>query len=186
MILKEIDKDTLLIKPENEEIEVPGSYFYGKLHYKNIIVGEGFKKICCSAFYKCDEVVSVKLCEGLEIIEDYAFEFCYGLKNISFPSTLKELGANIFYGHSRSILEIKYNGTSKEFIPFAKITSKIVEVKDNGPYDRYPYYLNQPPVYRTINEHRYFDQFCSECHVICNDGIVLKYGYSVKKSIRPE
>ena len=63
----------------------------------DIVVKAGTKSITTEAFWGSD-ISSVVLPEGLEYIGDYAFQGCYELTNIGFPSTLKEIEYATFRG----------------------------------------------------------------------------------------
>ena len=49
------------------------------------------------AFWHCTQLVEVKLCEGLERIEEHAFRGCKSLKHMHMPSTVKEIDEKAFY-----------------------------------------------------------------------------------------
>ncbi|EJK45474.1 hypothetical protein THAOC_35908 [Thalassiosira oceanica] len=54
------------------------------------------KKIPGHAFFLCDKLIELQLNEGLQVIEEFAFEGCESLQNVAVPATLIELGRRAF------------------------------------------------------------------------------------------
>ncbi len=96
------------------------------------------------------------------------------VKKINFPLSNKKFEKGVFNGNARCVIEIMYSGSSKDFIPFAVVTEKMVEVPMYGSYDKYPYYIDDGVRYQKGKD---FDKRCCYCEVLSSDGIVLKYGY---------
>ncbi len=76
------------------ELKSSGKYDIG---YTKLTVPGTVKKISQGAFGPSGgKLHDLILSEGVEILEDYAFEYNRYLRNISLPSTLKEIGAQCF------------------------------------------------------------------------------------------
>jgi hypothetical protein len=56
------------------------------------------KEIGYEAFMSCSQLMSVELCEGLERINEGAFQFCRSLTSITIPSTVKDIDEMAFEG----------------------------------------------------------------------------------------
>ena len=70
------------------EIVIPSVSFEGD---KVTGIGEG-------AFYKCTNLTSVVIPQGIHYIEDSAFLGCYSLSNVIFPEGVKNIGEDSFAG----------------------------------------------------------------------------------------
>lgn len=68
-------------------------------YLKNVTVPSTVKVLSNSLFQDCRNLSVVTLSEGLERIEDYAFQYS-ALTQIDFPSTLKYVGDGAFYSSS--------------------------------------------------------------------------------------
>ncbi len=55
-------------------------------------------EIGANAFKECTSLQTVSVKEGLQIIEEEAFDNCTALAEFTFPTTLLEIGATAFYG----------------------------------------------------------------------------------------
>lgn len=53
-------------------------------------------KISYGAFYNCKEIIEIILNEGIKEIDNYAFYNCYNLVNVEIPSTVENIGDNVF------------------------------------------------------------------------------------------
>ena len=141
----------------------------------------GEKEIPRSAFYMNKEVVELYIPSGVEVINDEAFCFCSKLEKVHMPSSIKKLRNGIFYGNSYRMIEVFYDGTSEQFKKIAKSYQEMITVNIPGPYDGYPYYCTEGSYNKEVLEWRYFDNCCSDCQVVCNDGKRLFYGFSNHK-----
>lgn len=80
----------------------------------NSIIPEGVKKIGPYSFAYLKNITSINIPEGVEIIDECAFEEC-DLTSINIPNTLKSIGSYAFYGCEKltyvtipnSVLDIK-------------------------------------------------------------------------------
>ena len=63
--------------------------------YKEIDMSD-FTEITEDIFSNRDDIVDVKLPEGVKIIDAHAFENCRHLEKIYFPATLEKIGAEAF------------------------------------------------------------------------------------------
>lgn len=61
-----------------------------------VTIPNNVKTICMHAFWKCRNLTTVNLNEGLEIIQPYAFMDCINLENISIPNTVCQIGEYAF------------------------------------------------------------------------------------------
>lgn len=61
------------------------------------------------AFYGCNRLTDVTLCEGVTSIERNAFYGSSALKNLTIPDSVKNIGYNAFYGCGGSLLYNKYD-----------------------------------------------------------------------------
>lgn len=62
---------------------------------KSIVLGSGTKTICERAFYDHENLISIRLNDGLETIEYQAFYYC-NISTINLPDSLKNLGKESF------------------------------------------------------------------------------------------
>lgn len=62
-----------------------------------VVIPSGVKHIADSVFADLDSLRSVKLPEGLEIIDDYAFSMT-SIEEITVPKTVKRIGEHAFHG----------------------------------------------------------------------------------------
>lgn len=130
-----------------------------------------------SLFYKSD-AEEIIFHEGIKVINDEAMCFCYSLKKVYLPSTIEQIKYGIFYGISQHAITIYFDGSVSRFKKISKPYKEIITVNIPGPYDGYPYYSTEGSYNEEREEMRYFDAFCSEIEVICNDNQKLYYGYS--------
>ena len=98
---------TLVKKPNTEEgvsykfssdVVIPGTITYRSVTYT-------VKTIGYQAFIGCN-LTSVSIGEGVERIENFAFENCPVLDSVSFPSTLKEMGNQLFFSTPLRVVTI--------------------------------------------------------------------------------
>jgi hypothetical protein len=87
------DDEPFLYTGQSEE-DIPRNVMHVK------VVDPAIKKIGGWAFYECEQLVSVDLCEGLERINCGAFQGCTSLQNIIIPPTVKEIEWQAFKGCS--------------------------------------------------------------------------------------
>ena len=131
-----------------------------------------------SLFYKNLEAREIHFPEGVTAIDRASMPYCYNLEKVYMPSTLKKLGDEIFRGIISRVVEIYYNGTSKQFKKLAAPFVETVTVNVSGPYDHYPYYSSEGSYTKEEKQVCSFDASCAEIEVICKDGIKLYYGFS--------
>ena len=86
----------------NPNLTQIGLSSYGNLTH----IGDG-------AFSNLFSIKQIYIPEGVEIIEQQAFEFNKSLDEVTLPSTLKHLGSGSFFGASR--VRVFYNGTFEDF-----------------------------------------------------------------------
>lgn len=81
-----------------EGIEEIGEYAFECMIMTNVELPSTIKTIKEGAFAWCEQLETINLPEGLEKIEGYgSFTDCENLKEITFPSTLTEIGDEAFY-----------------------------------------------------------------------------------------
>ena len=127
-------------------------------------------------FAPTEDLIEVHIPNGAKEIGDNAFKFCRALKRMYMPRSMEKLGNAIFYSTTQTI-EIYYAGTSEKFLELAKPYKKKVMVQVPGKYDVQPYCSTEGTYYKEEEQWRYFDSFCADCQVVCNDGSRLYYGY---------
>ncbi|EJK50767.1 hypothetical protein THAOC_30136, partial [Thalassiosira oceanica] len=64
----------------------------------HVHVAPHVNEIPYEAFQDCDKLIKLQLNEGLQVIEDFAFEGCKSLRSVTIPSTVTELGQFAFCG----------------------------------------------------------------------------------------
>ena len=103
------DTEAVLVSYEgtDTEVQIPAKV-QGKpvtrianqaLYYADItkvVLPDTLRRIGDSAFLGCYDLAEVKFNEGLEIIEEDAFEYCMNLSSIQLPASLKKIGSNAF------------------------------------------------------------------------------------------
>ena len=81
-----------------EGIEEIGEYAFECMIMTNVELPSTIKTIKEGAFAWCEQLETINLPEGLEKIEGWgSFDECVSLKEITFPSTLTEIGEQAFY-----------------------------------------------------------------------------------------
>lgn len=68
-------------------------------------------------FCMCDKLTTITMPNGIESIDNYAFNGCIALKSISLPKNLKTLGENAF-GGCVGLEEFKINLSNKNYTAF--------------------------------------------------------------------
>ena len=84
------DEPFFLYKGQSKE-DIPRNVTHAKVDPSVKVIGE-------KAFYECNQLRSVELCEGLERIEFRAFAECESLTSIVIPSTVEEIAEDAFCG----------------------------------------------------------------------------------------
>ncbi len=108
-----------------EQLVIPNSYELldyecGKwAHIKNLVVGNGVKRVQGGAFLKCDELENLDFVSGISDcwLGDLAFNECQSMKHIALAEGIVSLGARCFYNsqHLESIRlpeSLKYMGNN--------------------------------------------------------------------------
>ena len=92
-------------------------------HIPSVRFPSTLKKIGREAFYNCFGYLdnrTITFPDGLEVIEDEAFIYCYFKKAIVLPASIKSIGKKAFYGYS-------YYGSNTLGVYFLGAPPKIVE-----------------------------------------------------------
>ncbi len=79
-------------------VDVIGEGAFADKAIRNITFPDTIKKIEKNAFFECDKLQFVSMGNGIEIIEDQAFAWCFELTKIEFSENLKEVGERAFEG----------------------------------------------------------------------------------------
>lgn len=79
--------------------------------YEIIVTGTATKKI---GFVSNDDVLSIKLEHGIEVIEDYDFYYLKNLKEIYFPSSVIKI-EKLAFSNCPSLTDIYYDGTMEQW-----------------------------------------------------------------------
>lgn len=97
----------LLSKDKTVLVKVPNSK---KDEYN---VPDGIKEIGSGAFYGCSEITSVVVAQGVENIQNNAFDCC-GASAVYLPSSVKNIGMAAF-GYSFNLSDIYYFGSESDW-----------------------------------------------------------------------
>ena len=81
---------------------------------QQVTIPRNVKRIGSSAFSQCNNLQTVRLEEGVEDIDEFAFFNDQKLSEVILPKTLKSITGNAF-DMCVSLNEIKYAGTSDEW-----------------------------------------------------------------------
>ena len=65
---------------------------------ESVIFPATLKRICKDCFLMCDNLSEVSFNNGLETIEEGAFQLCNSLKTVHFPASIKHIGPDAFVG----------------------------------------------------------------------------------------
>lgn len=92
--------DNFLLSKSQPESNVYDVLFFARRDIEVAIIPSYIKIISQNAFSICKGLKSIEFepNSSLEIIENYAFYFLYGLKNIIFPDSVKEIWSSVFTG----------------------------------------------------------------------------------------
>lgn len=115
----------------NTIVSIGDSAFYGCEELLSLELPDSVRTIERHAFRLCTKVESIRIPEGVEIIEDGIFEYCYSLKEIQLPSTLTTIKDMIIQGcNSLESLEIPSSVNSLGDLVF--INSGLLELHFKG------------------------------------------------------
>lgn len=164
------DKNSIIIK----ECDKSAS---GDIIIPETIEGFPVTRISYYAFYKCSEITSIVVPEGVTFIERWAFSDCTNLKKIELPSTLKGTGFYIF-DNCINLEEIIVDKNNK----FFSSESGVFFSKDKSTLLNYPaankrtaYYI--PQTVEIIDENAF-----EECRYLENitfpNNLIYIYDYS--------
>lgn len=79
----------------------------------SVTIPSSVKTIGDSAFYKCQNLNSALMSEGVETIGQNAFRACVSLKSIDLPASVGEVGAAAFF-QCQEITSVKFSAGSKQ------------------------------------------------------------------------
>lgn len=86
-------------------------YFVNEVRYKRKIYT--VTQVADSAFYDCNNIISVYIPHGIKRIGSYAFIRCLGLSSINLPNSIEELGECAFWG-CKSVKQVRLSSGLKE------------------------------------------------------------------------
>ena len=122
-VLHSKDMSMLLVAPEglsgayrigDTVLTVGGIYAYGIPFSNGYEILNNEIEETYAAFYGCEKLTEVDLCEGLKVIGPQAFRLCVGLKDVTLPDSVTELGEYAFQNCDG--LETVCFGTGLEYI----------------------------------------------------------------------
>ena len=70
---------------------------FKEMDIESVVIPEGVTFINYGAFQNCKNLKKVVMQGNMDIIESYAFSYCYNLEEVIMPDTLNEIGSNAFY-----------------------------------------------------------------------------------------
>jgi len=87
---------------------IPSACFGQCQNLDSIAIPSSVKSIGKKAFYGCKHLQQISLSDGLETIDDMAFYACSSekLMDITFPASVKEIGAEVFGGFEATYCHI--------------------------------------------------------------------------------
>lgn len=85
---------------ESTNLNYIGSNAFSSTHLEQVDLynANQLKGLNAYCFYSCNNLVSIKLPQGLETINTGAFQYCRNLATIELPSSLKSIGSRSFDG----------------------------------------------------------------------------------------
>lgn len=95
-------------------VTVIGEYAFAECPNLAKVVMKGGVRIERSAFRDCKALLTLKLPNVLESIDDFAFEGCTMLGTVKIPKGLNYIGADAFMGCERLRFELNGNKAAKE------------------------------------------------------------------------
>lgn len=72
------------------------AYQFENSSLSRVVFSPCIKAIPKSLFYKCANLISITIPEGIVELEDYCFTYCTGLKELHLPSTIVKIGEYSF------------------------------------------------------------------------------------------
>ena len=104
----------------SDQITSIGDYaFYNNMGITSIRIGSGVQRIGESSC-QFAQLVALELPNSLKVIEDYAFAWCYALKEVNLPESLEILEEGSFYG-CESLTSIHIPASVQEFFLDANV-----------------------------------------------------------------
>lgn len=119
---------TITLGEKSYPVTLIGGNSFSMTNIRKVTISQGIKEIGDYAFAECSNLEEVIIEDGVETIGEYAFYLTY-MKNITLPSTLKEIKANAFNSAQLEYVEIP---SSVETIgEYAFSRAKVRDVKLN-------------------------------------------------------
>ncbi len=91
-----LDRDATSFEISSTVKVIGDGAFYKCSNLESVTIPEGVTFIGADAFYDCDALADVKLPSTLKVIDAYAFEDCSSLKSIAIPYGVTEIGDSAF------------------------------------------------------------------------------------------
>ena len=98
--------ESVVINGENYCVTAIGSSAFNHSSLQSLTIPASIRKIGSGAFYWNNQLEELNLTEGLEIIEEGAFEDCTSLEEVRIPSTVIMIGGNAFRIHTGNLKTI--------------------------------------------------------------------------------
>lgn len=108
-ITRGVEKDVLV------EVDYVGRKWYKNTNVKSVVISEGIEVIDNSAFQLCEALKSVTIPSTVKVIPDYAFRDCTSLTDVSIPASIEKIGFQAFDDCPLTNLKIPESVTSIKF-----------------------------------------------------------------------
>ena len=93
---------------------------------KNVVLRESVKYICDKAFFRCTNMETLYLPDGMLQINREAFYDCISLREVSLPASLLLIGRDIFHGCDK-METVRFRGSKEQFEKIRKAQGELVE-----------------------------------------------------------
>ena len=128
-----------------EGVNVYTMMFRGCDDLKTVVLSEGIEIIGAYAFEYCTALETIVIPSTVKSIGDYAFRNCTSLKKIALPASLEKLGNSVFF-NCENLEIVEFGDVSKLEITDSNVFSKIKNLKYNE-YGNAMYLGNQDNPY---------------------------------------
>lgn len=98
----------------DDVVSIGDSAFFGCQDLLSIVIPESVTSIGDAAFYNCDGLTSIVIPDGVTYIGDDAFRNCDNLENVVIGKGVQTIGNSVFY-ESPKVTDIYYTGTEQEW-----------------------------------------------------------------------
>ena len=98
----------------DDVVSIGDSAFFGCQDLLSIVIPESVTSIGDAAFYNCDGLTSIVIPDSVTSIGDSAFRNCDNLENVVIGKGVQTIGNTVFY-ESPKVTDIYYTGTEQEW-----------------------------------------------------------------------